>query len=473
MKHIFEVRSSTWTHISKETAQLLNNELSFTEKVYVGKDSRSWIAAKKFELETTRMIEILDIDDFRFPTGLLDRACNCILDYGQEYEIIDNVGFLEYQTPNVEGIDFRYYQNDLVSKFLEYQRGVIHGATGSGKTFVTLGICSAFPQNTILILIHSKDLVFELVSELIKYGFKGVGEWSGRQHKLGRITVATLKSYYQIHEQHTDVFDVVLVDEGHHVSTLKGQYVEILEASNAKVKGALTATLPYLPQAKMCLEAYIGPVIGEYTIAEGVEDGYLARPEVVMYDVPKKPYWEMKDVSWHKSKDGSVPSKYIRVYMNGIVLNETRNSYICEDLANSYRAGDTILIIVKRILHGHVLVKMIKEKYPDVDVVFASGTTKHRDMLLDALRKGEVRAVIATNIFTEGVDLPDLNLIINAVGELSELSVVQKAGRVLRPGKDGDKEIGRIIDYYDTSDPILERHSKKRLSLYRKHGWIK
>jgi superfamily II DNA or RNA helicase len=325
--------------------------------------------------------------------------------------------------------------------------------------------------NTALVLVHSKDIAYKIYDTLIKHGFKGVGEWTGRRHQLGRITVATMQSYVEIEQQHTDVFDVLIVDEAHHISTFSGQYAQILGNIKSPVRLGLTATLPYLPEAQFALESFIGPVIGEYTIAEGTEDGFLAKPEVTMFDAPHVPYWKLNDTSWLKP-DQSYPSKYQLHYKNGIVLNEERNLDICEDIANAYQDAEIILVNIERIEHGYILVKLLKQYYPDVDPLFAQGKTEHREYIVDAMDKGEIKCVIATRIFNEGIDIPSLSCVINAAGGLSPIQVYQKIGRGTRTGKDGQKKSVKIIDYFDTSSEILKKHSNARLAIYKKNGWI-
>ena len=412
------------------------------------------------------MIECRGYEDFLFPTGLLDMACTGLEEMGKRYEIIGSAGEVVYDEPYVEGITFRPYQERLIHTFLEHCRGVIKAPTATGKSVIIQGIVSAFSQETILLLVHTKDLVRQLYDDLNNGQFGEIGLWTGTKKFLKRITVSTIQSYIKIAEDNVGTWDVVLIDEGHHVSTLTGMYARALMYSAAPVKGAFTATMPYLPEAKMALEAYVGPMIGEYTIEEANADGYLAEPIIKIVDVPGMPYALLEQ----QDDEGDVLSVYQIIYENGIVRNVNRNLRILQELDHHYKKGESILIIVTKIDHGHELYNMITDHFSHIKAEFVHGAVKKRKAILDRLRKKELRCVIATKVFNEGVNIKSLNVVINAAGGKSEIDTLQKVGRGLR--KDKGKQQATIIDFKDTCHPILIAQFNKRRSMYKANGWL-
>ena len=74
------------------------------------------------------------------------------------------------------------------------------------------------------------------------------------------------------------------------------------------------------------------------------------------------------------------------------------------------------------------------------------------------------RALIATTLADEGLDIPSLDCLILAGGGKSATRAYQRIGRALRPAP--DKEEAAILDFFDRA-PYLQEHSLERLRLYR------
>ena len=77
--------------------------------------------------------------------------------------------------------------------------------------------------------------------------------------------------------------------------------------------------------------------------------------------------------------------------------------------------------------------------------------------------------MIASAIWNEGVNIPSLNHIINAVGGKARISVEQIPGRGLRTSK--GKTTVRITDFLDPYRYLAE-HTVRRLQIYVELGWI-
>jgi len=77
--------------------------------------------------------------------------------------------------------------------------------------------------------------------------------------------------------------------------------------------------------------------------------------------------------------------------------------------------------------------------------------------------------LIASSIYDEGVDLPEVNVLIKASGGKSEVKTIQQVGRGLRPKK--EKLI--VYDFNDMNSKFLSAHSKKRIKTYKQEGFLK
>jgi len=467
-KVTFEILNSSWTQVNKFGAQFLNNELSFKDKKWGG---RSIFGHAQQNSETIRMIEAFGDGVFMFPTGLLSRAITYCEKEKRPYKISNSSKGISINKPKLKGITFRDYQLDLINAFLEYGRGVIKAPTGAGKSIVIAGIVSAFNGKNILFLAHTIDLVSKMKDFLEEKLEEPVGAWTKDLKKIRRVTVGTVQSYVKVSKKYAKRWDVILVDEGHHISNPTGEYAKVLQRSSAISKGAFTATMPYLPKAKMALEAYIGPLIAEYTMDDANDDNILAKPNLILKPTAAIPYQLLLDPTGMPEKEKKY-STYEIVYWNGIVMNFNRNLDILQETYNMWKKGKSVLICVIRIPHGEELVRMLETLYPDItDFIFVSGkTVENRDKIIKKIEKKKIKVVIATAVFNEGIDITTLDTYINAAGGKSEIATQQKPGRALRKTK--DKQVVTIIDYEDSFHPMTLKHFNLRYRMYKKFKWI-
>jgi superfamily II DNA or RNA helicase len=249
-----------------------------------------------------------------------------------------------------------------------------------------------------------------------------------------------------------------MVDECHHISTFKGQYAALLDNLTAPMRLGLTATLPYQQEAKMALEGYIGPVIGELSMVEAAEKEILANVKVKLIKAPL-----------HKhSRD---LRRYHEVYDSGIVNNRTRNRLVMETAKKYIDSGETVLIFVTKIDHGKNLVSLANDVFGlDVEFVWGHTTKETRTSARLLLRKKRLSCVIATVVWKEGVNIPSLGVVINAAGGKSEIATIQAVGRGLR--RTTDKEFVTLVDFFDISHHYLVGHSGLRVCLFFDEGWM-
>jgi superfamily II DNA or RNA helicase len=119
------------------------------------------------------------------------------------------------------------------------------------------------------------------------------------------------------------------------------------------------------------------------------------------------------------------------------------------------------------------------------EIEFVHGSTHKlkRGDVKERLKSKDIRIVIASSIWVEGIDIPTVDVLIQADGgggkEITDSkgirSVIQKVGRVIRkPIKKGEldvladeKNFVRIYDFYDNTNKYLASHSLNRLMTYK------
>jgi len=357
-------------------------------------------------------------------------------------------------------------QQEIAKNAAKEQRGVIQAPTGSGKTTIAMLIASMFhPKHRILFLCHTISLLTQSFEEFKKGGFKHVGTFGGGGSKRfwdaiindDRVVISTIQTFSKFDpREYCDQFDVVIVDEAHHVNAVDSQYGMVLTHLLAPGKIGFTATVPTDRESALALEGLIGPVIGKVSIQEGVDMKIMAKPKIKLVPVP------------YNSLHGDI-RKYQDLYKAAIVDSRARNSMVAEKAAELSRAGHSSLIIVKEIQHGDNLVGVLRIKGVKCEFVHGATDGDTREKVKRAFDRKDLKVVICTAVWKEGVNIPSLNCVINAAGGKSEIATLQAIGRGLRsvPGKE---EI-IVVDFLDPYK-YLAQHAVQRISIYVEAGWL-
>jgi superfamily II DNA or RNA helicase len=147
----------------------------------------------------------------------------------------------------------------------------------------------------------------------------------------------------------------------------------------------------------------------------------------------------------------------------GICGNKLRNG-VAIMLANASSATGPTLVLVPRVSLGEVYAYEIKGSV----LVHSKMPKKLRREAMEEFKAGNIRAMIATSLADEGLDLPNVHTLVMVSGGRSAQKTIQRASRALRraPGKDE----AYIHDFKDTFHPLGQAHSKKRVKCYKELG---
>ena len=245
----------------------------------------------------------------------------------------------------------------------------------------------------------------------------------------------------------------LVIDEVQHLN--KGVYHQIAVKAPAPFRFGFSAT----PMRRGDLgDVYLVADTGEI-IAEGdrqaiEQEGFLAHPRVFMFTVDQP------------TLHGGT---YQFAYNTLIVRNDYRNDMIVTAVKKLLKRQCSILILVRHIAHGSILSRLLtSHKIPSI---FVQGADSMQDRQFAKQEIGKsYQVLIATGIFDEGVDMPLLDAGIMAGGGQSKIKSIQRVGRILRPKPTGSNEVF-IIDFKDTGNKYLLRHSAERLQAYEDEGF--
>jgi len=437
--------------IKKALADIIRPELSYTAVFY------QQGPYKKIRKEYEKSIMKKGSDYYYFPTGLLPRVLAYCKERNVDITITGKAETLSATNKtSLKGIVLREEQQRLVDAAIKKGRGSLVASTGQGKTYMGLAVVSAFKNAKTLWLCHTLDLMYQAAERAkevlphLKQGFIGDSKCS-----IGDITFATRQSFSKQVGEYGCVFDIIIVDELHHASSI--EYETILQHVLAPIRIGLTATLPKEKSLLLSIEGSIGPIIEEITIEEGQERGTMAEIKIKFLKVPID----------HNLKQ---LRKYADVYKAGVVENKLQHKIIVNTAIKHINKNESVLILVTQIEHGYNLQREFERQ--GIEVTYAQGATESEDRLSikNALNKKHCLCVIATTIFKEGIDIPELDVIINAAGGKSEIATIQAVGRGLRLTK-----TKKTLTYYDilnTSHNYLIDHIANRLETYTSMNWL-
>lgn len=394
-----------------------------------------------------------------FWAGLVDRVVFHCIENDIDVEVIDESqeDIIVYEA-ELPGITFRPDQIRLINSFLDNPRGILVAPTGTGKTVLGFGCLSGFDNIKTLWLCHKIDLVTQAYDEARKFGFKSVGRVGGKWAEYDcDLTIATRQSFRNLTDEYGHLYDAVVVDETHHVANMKSEYAYVLSRVPAPIRLGLTATLPREGESYLTSMGLIGPIREELTINEGNDLGILAKPTIKILRLKKN--YEVESMR-----------KYSDVYSAAVTQNLALNTMVAVTAKQHADLNETVLIMINHIEHGKNIMEQLKAL--KVDAFFVHGATEgeRRSEVKKALNDGHIKVVVCSSVWTEGVNIPNLNAVINAGGGKSEIRTLQNIGRGLRKTKDKDKVF--IYDFFNPSHRFLLDHFGERICTYSENDWL-
>jgi len=156
---------------------------------------------------------------------------------------------------------------------------------------------------------------------------------------------------------------------------------------------------------------------------------------------------------------------YVQLYSEAIEQNEKRNNLIVEVVKRILAKNKTCLVAVSRVEHGKILTQKIKSFYPEVEFVEGKDKSERRKKIIKKLNLKEIKCVVCTTVFGEGIDIPTLEVLVSAKAQDSGIDALQLAGRVMR--RTEDKIEGWVVDFFDMHHKFFRRHAIKRKKIFK------
>ena len=132
----------------------------------------------------------------------------------------------------------------------------------------------------------------------------------------------------------------------------------------------------------------------------------------------------------------------------------------------SQKCNNNILILVNHIAHGEAVFKHLEDNLPDRKVYFIRGEVEIEErarVIREMEENNNVVCVAISAIFSTGVNIKNLHMIVFAAGGKSFIRTIQSIGRGLRLNKNKEKLV--IIDIADQLK-YSKSHAERRMEIY-------
>lgn len=414
-------------------------------------------------------------DGGTFPYGIVKRVKRLLREAGyrvmktrDERERVHGDVELEIWPEMLAGITLRPDQMDVIAAALSNGCGLLHVATGGGKTAEGAAIIKALITKRCLFLVHTKQLLRQARSDIAEFlgtieehvGVIGDGRFEPKH-----VTVATVQSLTRaggdaqkrVISKYLKSIELLILDETHHASAKT--FYRLVQRIDAPWRYGMSGTPFGLADGKgLLVEAAFGPVVARVTNQELIDKGINAKPTIRMVECDEPKFDEEQEgLDWDT------------VYKEGIVLNDHRNRLVAEWARRFAKKDWPTLVMVRQLWHGDNLCELLRARKVPHAFVHGKMHTDEVERQKDRLTEGKIRVLIASPIFGEGVDIPSIRALIVADGGQSTANVLQKIGRGLRRKKDDNRV--DVVDFADTTHKWLSRHSQERLALYEGEGF--
>lgn len=356
----------------------------------------------------------------------------------------------------------RPYQELGKKEFLIKKIAMLKMATGSGKTLTAIEIIRTLKTKT-LIIVNRVELLNQWKKELednlgLKIGIIGNGKID-----IQDVTVATIQTIVKHLSKYKDYLKTInfcIIDECHNIND-KSYYQFSQKLVNTKYRLGLSGTPKRGDDKSMYLNAICGNICYTIKADKLIKENVLEKPKIIFI----KNYMSKKCITEKtlNLKTGLIneTEKYNNVYDNFIVTNNERNNLIQQIVIKHNK--EKILILVKKVEHGNFLANLLNVNYLN-----GSTNKKERTKLLQDFKDGTINILIGTlSIFSEGLDIPTLKILINVSGSKSDNKTIQTLGRLLR--KHNDKDYCIYYDFVDEHN-MLKNASRHRIRALKKEA---
>lgn len=365
--------------------------------------------------------------------------------------------------------ELRYYQKEGVEKALHNGRGICQLATGAGKTLIIASLAASayakFENFRCLILVPDPGLALQTFNDFKNYQvpFKTC-LWTGTNELdlSANVIIANQRIVLTRAEENEwiEYVDVLIVDEVHTIKK-DNKINKIISKIKTNHRFGFTGTLPTHAVDRWNVLGAFGDVVIIKSSAELRSEGFLTNVEAKILSIAYKSKVQ-KPIATHNDKGKKISTAKYKAELDFIYHNEYRNN-ILQQLCCNF--NNNILVLINHLDHGETLVKTLQAcTTKQVFYVHGDVELQDRETIKQMMEKhNDVIVIAMSKIFSTGISINNIHMIVFAAGGKSFVRVVQSIGRGLRLHESKDRLI--IIDVLDQL-PYASEHAQQRQTIY-------
>lgn len=369
------------------------------------------------------------------------------------YTDLRRYNFSKIEFKKKSNLILRDYQLTSVNYIINNKRCLCDIATGAGKTLISAEAIYRIKYKT-LFVVDVSILLNQTKNEFEKFFDEDIGTITEGKQDWKDINVATIQTISRLIKNNNKEFinnlssiGVIIIDEAH-ISKCKS-YEKLLSISKAEYIVGLTGTA--FATGNNSIEIYKLFSFPDFKISTAalIQSGYLLKPKIKFINFKKESLVLNTDYDYN-SIDPLV----------GELLDINRINEL-KKVVEKHKE-DFILIICPRVVVVEKLYEYLK-KYK-CEVIYGAVNKTKREDIIKKIKNKEINIIIGTTqIVQKGLDIINLNVLVNYSSNYSDVTTLQSIGRILRlcPGKNE-------AFYYD----FVDKNSINRVNILRKEKFM-
>ena len=390
---------------------------------------------------------------------LMARGINLQLWDIPQLERIANLA--QNEVPNV--FSPRSYQEEAIQEicyafYSSKKSAMIVLATGLGKTFVAGEACRRIMKNRhqrFLVLAHTNELVYQLEREFWRFMTKNDRSivWNGKEQPTEKqletyeYVFACIDSVFNYIESGKElpIFDIVIVDECHHCGArMYTSVFESLECNTVSGPFLLGMTATPWRSDEVTLETYFGIPLITVDMVYGMKHGYLANVDYRIYT---------DNIDWKALSELSGNRFSPKQINRTLFINQWDDSVVYElQKVWKEQSNPRAIVFCGTIEHADMMKRKLntlgfckaEALYSQNDKGYAMNQFE-RNLILSDFSEGRNNVLCVVDIFNEGIDVPDVNILVFQRVTHSRRIFIQQLGRGLRLADDKERVI--VLDF--------------------------
>ena len=327
-------------------------------------------------------------------------------------------------------------------------KALLISATGTGKTYASAFAMRDLGFKRVLFLVHRNQIVKQAKKsfERVFGNTRTMGIVSGESREFDKdyifATIQTMSKEDIYCQYDKSYFDAIVFDEAHHTSA--SSYKRIMDYFKPKFTLGMTATPDKRDDqfaGKNIYELFNHQIAYEIRLQEALEEDLLCPFH----------YFGITDIAMHDSE-----ATYTNIDDFRYLTSDERVTRVMEQARYYGHSGNRVkgLIFCSRVEEAKELSKKFNERGWRTIALSGVNSEKERENAIDRLvmdtevnDKGESQLdyILSVDVFSEGVDIVEINQVIMLRPTESPIVFIQQLGRGLRKAK--DKEFVVILDF--------------------------